>query len=438
MTSHQLLQDSVGLTLVSGNDRIDRTAIINTISKIVPVNQIESFGNLGDAKKWFILFKTNSSKEKMLQLEHLKVRDQIFSVHKPHRQVKLIRLLNIPSSISNDVIRDVVSKWKGTIVSVECECLPRPFSSIKTFVRRIRMKFESPNDEQNIPISFKLFGITIPVLLEGRIKVCYRCKSSGHIKSEYTALKCRVCMEIGHDDSDCTRKRSYANIAGTFSRQASTPTTDNQTIKKTPSSGIVHHSTPISSDELPSTPTVVCIRDADDFESPQLSATQECIAAVAALPPGDQEEQPDVEQQPAVHQELDVQQQPNIQQQPDTQQQTDIQQQADTQQQSVTQQPEVQQQPGVQQQSEGQQELDDERQIMLDQDNIHPNDKASNMINQAPSINFIEAYQMYKDGQNVLKRPRHDENNITINESKKQHLHISLPMEENEEEEGEI
>ncbi|CAF4894877.1 unnamed protein product, partial [Rotaria sp. Silwood2] len=131
------------------------------------------------------------------------------------------------------------------------------------------------------------------------------------------------------------------------------------------------------------------------------------------------------------------QQQP-VTQQPDVQQQTDIQQQADTQQQSVTQQPEVQQQPGVQQQSEGQQELDDERQIMLDQDNIHPNDKASNMINQAPSINFIEAYQMYKDGQNVLKRPRHDENNITINESKKQHLHISLPMEENEEEEGEI
>ncbi|CAF3063495.1 unnamed protein product, partial [Rotaria sp. Silwood2] len=255
--------------------------------------------------------RNGSSKEKMLQLEHLKVKDQIFSVHKPHRQVKLIRLLNIPSSISNDVIRDVVSKWKGTIVTVECECLPRPFSSIKTFVRRIRMKFESPNDEHNIPISFKLFGI-------------------------------------------------------------------------------VHHSTPISSDELPSTPTVVGIRDADDFESPQLSATQECIATVTALPPCDQEEQPDVEQQPAVHQELDVQQQPNIQQQ-----------------------------PGVQQQSEGQQELDDARQIMLGQDNIHPNDKASNMINQAPSINFIEAYQMYKDGQNVLKRPRHDENNITINESKK-------------------
>ncbi|CAF4809900.1 unnamed protein product [Rotaria sp. Silwood2] len=81
MTSHQLLQDSVGLTLVSGSDRIDRTAIINTISKIVRVNEIESFGNLGDAKKWFILFKTKSSKEKMLQLEHLKVKDQIFSVH---------------------------------------------------------------------------------------------------------------------------------------------------------------------------------------------------------------------------------------------------------------------------------------------------------------------------------------------------------------------
>jgi hypothetical protein len=38
MTSHQLLQESVALTLVNGNDRIDRTAIITAIGKIVPVN----------------------------------------------------------------------------------------------------------------------------------------------------------------------------------------------------------------------------------------------------------------------------------------------------------------------------------------------------------------------------------------------------------------
>lgn len=158
MTSHQLLQESVALTLVNGNDRIDRTAIIAAIGKIVPVNDVESFGNLGDLNKWFIIFKTTSSKEKLLTLEHLKVNDQTFAIHKPYREVKLIRLLNIPTSISDDEVREIASKWSGTVVSVECEKLPRPYSSIKTFVRRIRMKFSSPNDEQKIPISIKISG----------------------------------------------------------------------------------------------------------------------------------------------------------------------------------------------------------------------------------------------------------------------------------------
>ncbi|CAF4750573.1 unnamed protein product, partial [Rotaria magnacalcarata] len=57
-----LLQEAVGLTLIKGDDRIDRSAIIAAIGKIVPVADLESFGNLGDQNKWFIIFKTNLSK----------------------------------------------------------------------------------------------------------------------------------------------------------------------------------------------------------------------------------------------------------------------------------------------------------------------------------------------------------------------------------------
>ncbi|CAF4408867.1 unnamed protein product [Rotaria sp. Silwood2] len=80
MSNHQLLQEFVGLTLVDSNDRIDRTAIIATIGKIIPIDDVESFVN-----------------------------DQTFAIHTRYRKVKLIRLLNIPTYMSNDVVRDIVS-----------------------------------------------------------------------------------------------------------------------------------------------------------------------------------------------------------------------------------------------------------------------------------------------------------------------------------------
>jgi hypothetical protein len=36
---------------------------ISAIGRIAPVADVDSFGNLGDINKWFIIFKTNSSKE---------------------------------------------------------------------------------------------------------------------------------------------------------------------------------------------------------------------------------------------------------------------------------------------------------------------------------------------------------------------------------------
>ncbi|CAF1374625.1 unnamed protein product [Rotaria sordida] len=386
MTSHQLLQESVGLTLVAGNDRIDRTVIIGAIGKIIPINNVESFDNLGDLKKWFILFKTNASKEKFLKSEHLKVKDQTFAIHKPYRE-------------------------SGTMVSVEYENLPRPYSSIKTFVCRICMKFTSPNDEQNIPISIKIFGIKVPVLLEGRVK-----------------------------------QRSCANFVGTLSRSTTTtPIVGSQTFKQTPSSGkpqgkfklcyrckqpghvqkdcifdhqgVVHRSTPISSAEFPSTistPTVVGEHDEDDFENPQLAAAQECTIPVLVLPAGDL-----VRHEEFISCRMNVnvirEQQPGAQQQPSVQHQLD-----------------------VHQQSSGQQQLKSQQPIVLSQGEINSNEKVPNAISRAPAINLVEAYKMYKEDQNMLKRPLHDENNLTENDSKKQHLHTSLPMKENEEEDGEI
>ncbi|CAF3959989.1 unnamed protein product [Adineta steineri] len=79
IAQHHLFQESVALTLTKGNDRIDRNAVIKVIGRYIPVEDVDSFGNLGDHDKWFIIFKSSASKEKFLTLENLEVDDQVFA-----------------------------------------------------------------------------------------------------------------------------------------------------------------------------------------------------------------------------------------------------------------------------------------------------------------------------------------------------------------------
>lgn len=229
MPVHQLLRESVALTLVKGDERINRKALIDYIGSIVPVEHIDSFGNIGNASQWYVILKTQASREKLLACDELKVGEQVFLVGEPFKQVKLIRLLNIPTSVSDEEVRHVASNWGGTVLSVEPERLPHPYEAIKTFVRRIRIRFSSKKDEDNVPIAIRFAGLNITVHLEGRQKVCYRCKQTGHIKSECTTQKCRVCYEIGHDDPDCQNRRSYATVT-----KLTTPTIVNETIFQSP------------------------------------------------------------------------------------------------------------------------------------------------------------------------------------------------------------
>ncbi|CAM4808816.1 unnamed protein product [Rotaria magnacalcarata] len=242
MSRYQLLQEAVGLTLIKGDDRIDRSAIIAASGKIVPVADLESFGNLGDQNKWFIVFKTNLSKMKFLELENLIVNEQTFAIHKPYGEVKLIRLLNVPTAISDDYVRDITLKWGGTVINIECETLPRPYSNIKTFVRRVRIKFASHDAEQKIPLSIKIVCINVPVLLDGRLQEyssIWRHTSPDRSRRALPAddlaeLKCQICYEIGHDDPACNKQRTYANVASASTTPLITPRIDVQVARETP------------------------------------------------------------------------------------------------------------------------------------------------------------------------------------------------------------
>ncbi|CAF4838024.1 unnamed protein product [Rotaria socialis] len=193
MPVHELLREAVLLTLIRGSERIDRTAIITALGQITTISDIDSLGNLGDISEWYVIFKTKTAREDVLKVPELKINDQIFLISEPYKHVKVVRLLNLPTSVPDDDIRTIASNWGGSVLSVDAERLPRPFEAIKSFVRRVRIRFSSRQDEEKVPISFRFGGFNVSVQLEGRQKVCYRCKQAGHIKAE--------C---------CRQKRSYA------------------------------------------------------------------------------------------------------------------------------------------------------------------------------------------------------------------------------------
>ncbi|CAF5173177.1 unnamed protein product, partial [Rotaria magnacalcarata] len=184
--------------------------IITALGQITTITDIDSLGNLGDLSEWYIIFKTKTAREDVLKTPELKIGDQIILISELYKHVKIVRLLNLPTSVPDEDIRTIASNWGGIVLSVDAERLPRPFETIKSFVRRVRIRFSSRQDEDKVPISLRFGGFNVSVQLEGRQKVCYRCKQAGHIKGECTVLKCQRCYEIGHDDPNCQQKRSYA------------------------------------------------------------------------------------------------------------------------------------------------------------------------------------------------------------------------------------
>lgn len=259
MAVHQLLRESVLLTLIKGDDRIDRMAIINALGQLVPVSDIDSLGTLGNFSEWYVIVNSKDARQDILKNVELTVGEQVFMISEPYKHVKTIRLLNVPPSVSDEEIRAIVSSWGGTVLNVECERLPRPYEAIKSFVRRVRIRFSCRQDESKVPISVRSNGLSFAVQLEGRQKVCYRCKQAGHTKATCEAIICQKCHELGHDDSNCQRgKRSYATVTASTPGEANPPSIRDE--QATPDPGLTFTDQRINLPSLPKQQRVLVCR----------------------------------------------------------------------------------------------------------------------------------------------------------------------------------
>lgn len=235
MSSHSLLRESVALTLIQGSEIIDRSAIIQCLSQLIQLDDIDSLGNLGDMNEWFVICKSTQARDQLLNSTELKVNDQIFSIGEPYKNIKLIRLTNIPPTVPDDDVRSIVTKWGVNILNIVNETMPHPHEGIKTFVRRVQVRLAEKQDELKIPISVKHKGLNILVHLEGRKKVCFRCKKSGHVKADCPIPVCQKCKGVGHDDPGCRLRHSYATaVLSTASNIINSTLSTNDTVKEKP------------------------------------------------------------------------------------------------------------------------------------------------------------------------------------------------------------
>jgi len=139
------------------------------------VSGINCLGNLGNFSEWYVVFNSTNARQDFLKYEELKVGNQVFMISEPYKHVKIIRLVNVPPLVSDEDIRSIASNCGGIVLTVDSERLRRPYETIKMFVRRIWIRFSCRQDEDKVPVTIRLSGLSLSVQLEGRQKVCYRC-----------------------------------------------------------------------------------------------------------------------------------------------------------------------------------------------------------------------------------------------------------------------
>ena len=192
--------------------REDFTDSLVSILENVKEN-LASFGPLARNSEWFLSLKTDVAKDNMLSAGSMKVRGTIFYISSADTSQFPARVHWAPPFIPNAAIAQVLQDT-CTVQSMKMETsTAKGFEGIPTGIRR----FVLTGNKEDIPHTFFIVcpktgeRFEILVIIAGRSPLCFRCKKTGHFRSECFAPYCRKCGIYGHAFETCKRANTYSS-----------------------------------------------------------------------------------------------------------------------------------------------------------------------------------------------------------------------------------
>ncbi len=191
--------------------REDFTDSLNEILTCLK-DHVAAFGPLARNSEWCLTLKTDAAKDIVLCAGTLSVRGCIFYVRSADKMQFSARVLWAPSYIPDAAIVNVLEKTCEVQSIVSEKSTAKGFEGIPTGNRRLVLT----GLKDDIPHTFNIINphtnekFEILVLIPGRSPLCFRCKETGHFRSECFTPQCRACGVFGHTYESCAVANSYS------------------------------------------------------------------------------------------------------------------------------------------------------------------------------------------------------------------------------------
>ena len=192
--------------------REDFTDSLNSILTCLK-DHVAAFGPLARNSEWCLTLKSDAAKDIVLCAGTLSVRGVTFYVRSADKTQFSARVLWAPSYIPNAAIVNVLEETCKVQFIVSEKSTAKGFEGIPTGNRRLvltGLKDDIPHTFNIInPLTNEKFEIL--VLIPGRSPLCFRCKGTGHFRSECFTPQCRACGIFGHTYESCAVANSYSS-----------------------------------------------------------------------------------------------------------------------------------------------------------------------------------------------------------------------------------
>ena len=164
--------------------------------------------------------------------------------HPPHAKSTNVSILNLPSYINDDEVKEVLSQYgeiRGEVIRLKYK-KDHAFVGLENGNRLVKMLLE----KKSIPYSLRVCGEWCRIIHNDQQPVCSECSEIGHTRKRCPEVECRICKEKGHLSYDCDKRHNREQTDQDETSQApENPTPTNDTPENSTSTNVTsQNSTP--------------------------------------------------------------------------------------------------------------------------------------------------------------------------------------------------